>query len=78
MVLKAEPMSKAADDEKATPIESDEKFNWGDELELEDEEFLVDKIVDKRTFNGVLQYRVKWKGYENDEDDTWEPLSNLV
>lgn len=71
-------MSKAADDEKATPIESDEKFNWGDELELEDEEFLVDKIVDKRTFNGVLQYRVKWKGYENDEDDTWEPLSNLV
>lgn len=44
---------------------------------LADEDFLVDKVLDKRIHNGVLQYKIKWKGYENDEDDTWEPVANL-
>ncbi|VDM43887.1 unnamed protein product [Toxocara canis] len=70
--------TKTTKDQKTTSFGSDDKLSWSDELELEDEEFLVDRIVDKRVVNGTLQYRVKWKGYDNDEDDTWEPLHNLV
>ena len=24
-----------------------------------------------------LRYKIKWKGYENPRDQTWEPLVNL-
>jgi hypothetical protein len=40
------------------------------------EEYEVEKIVDKRTKNGVTEYLVKWKGYEEDEN-TWEPTKHL-
>jgi hypothetical protein len=36
----------------------------------------VERILERRTRNGKLEYRVKWSGYPLSQS-TWEPLSNL-
>ena len=38
--------------------------------------FEVDKILDKKKENNQIYYLVSWKGY-GEEDNTWEPYSNL-
>ncbi len=46
---------------------------------LEDGEgaiFVVDKILDKRTYRGKLQYLVKWKGYD-ESGNQWRYLKDL-
>ena len=42
----------------------------------EDSEYEIEKIIDKRLKNGILEYKVKWLGYD-DSHSSWEPLSNL-
>ncbi|XP_070142907.1 heterochromatin protein 1 isoform X2 [Drosophila kikkawai] len=40
-------------------------------------EFVVEKILDRRTYRGHLQYLVKWKNC-TEEDNTWEMAASLV
>ena len=41
-----------------------------------EEEYKVEKILNKKKFRGKDQYLVWWKGYVA-EKDTWEPRENL-
>jgi hypothetical protein len=52
------------------------------ELEVEDEDpitvdYIVEKILGRRKFKGVPHYLVKWKGFEEVKDRTWEPCERL-
>merc|ERR1719233_2040667 len=63
---------------KAVPKSPKAKEQVPEEESEEDEEYEVESIVDKKVVRGKTKYLVKWKGYDKDEDRTWEPKANLA
>ncbi|XP_055638453.1 chromobox protein homolog 1-like [Toxorhynchites rutilus septentrionalis] len=57
-------MGKVKDNKPASDSESSE------------EEYVVEKIVDRRERKGKIEYLLKWKGYDSSAN-TWEPKENL-
>ena len=43
----------------------------------EEEEYVVEKILDKKYDGGVPYYLIKWEGWNDPADQTWEPAENL-
>ncbi|KAM9976002.1 hypothetical protein ACTFIR_009843 [Dictyostelium discoideum] len=48
-----------------------------EEPEEAEDEFEVEKILDKRVQHGRIQYNVRWKGFASDYD-TWEDEDNVA
>jgi len=55
--------------------DSDAGSNAGSEPA--EEEYVVEKILEKRIVKGKIEYYLKWQGFENPADNTWEPEENL-
>ncbi|KAJ8246737.1 hypothetical protein GJAV_G00254820 [Gymnothorax javanicus] len=54
-----------------------ERSEPGDSEQDEEEDvYEVERIIDMRTEEGEVLYRVRWKNYTSD-DDTWEPEAHL-
>ena len=67
---------------KEVVVESEEEEEESEEEEEEeeeaDEQYVVEKILDKKEAeDGTFLYRVKWRGYGY-EENTWEPIENLT
>lgn len=58
-----------------SPLFSVPPYRFTTIMEL-DEEYHVERIMDRRIRRGVVEYYIKWLNYGN-EDSTWEPRENL-
>lgn len=40
-------------------------------------EYEIEKIIGKRIIKGIIEYKVKWLGYDESQS-TWEPIGHLI
>ncbi|KAF9697553.1 hypothetical protein EKO04_004341 [Ascochyta lentis] len=69
----AEPVQAPVEDEEDAEDAQDSQ----DGEEKDEDEYVVEKIIGHRFNKGALEFDVKWQGYDNPEDRTWEPEENM-
>jgi len=70
-------MAHDEDEEMNGAVAQENGVAEDDESDEEGEEvYVVESILDKRVRRGEIEYLIKWKGYDNPEDNTWEPKGN--
>ncbi|KAL8722285.1 MAG: hypothetical protein Q9225_001189 [Loekoesia sp. 1 TL-2023] len=87
----AESAAEAVTDDKPEPVQEqvDQELNDAAENPEEEEEddddedgelFIVEKILNhhNRFEDDIMRYEIKWKGYEDKKDRTWETEDNLA
>jgi chromobox protein 1 len=74
---KAAPKGKGKGKAPSKPVSEDEQEDGSDDEEPAEDEFQVEKLVDHKFVKGELFYLVKWLGWEDEKDRSWEPLSNV-
>ncbi|XP_064645935.1 uncharacterized protein LOC135499202 [Lineus longissimus] len=63
---------------KSAKLDADEQLSEDVAKLTASNQGIVEKIYKHRKNKGVLEYRVKWVGYDGPQDDTWEPLRHLT
>ena len=64
-------------EENKVKLESFEEEDSASDNQKIEEEFFVEKVIDKSIdSDGKVKYLIKWKGYE-DKDNSWEPVNNI-
>jgi hypothetical protein len=48
-----------------------------DEVELDQDEYIVEELINRRGTKSKREYLVKWRGYPRSES-TWEPVQELL
>ena len=69
---------KIKEEEDFEDVEAgDGDLERGEVGEIEEPELEVEEILGIRVERGVKEYLVKWKGWEEERDRTWEPRKHL-
>lgn len=66
--------------QKEKPVEEEEKEDEEvdpDAASGDDDEYVVEKIIGHKNTKSGIMYHVKWQGYDDPEDLTWETEDNL-
>src|SRR5208337_4514411 len=58
------------------PAPKNTRLSTTEEVDSESEEYEVERILDSRQQGRNVEYLVKWKNYEQ-EENTWEPVTHL-
>ena len=72
----ADEVAAAIEVVQAEDSSAESSHDEGSGTESEVEEYEVRDIVDKREIDGVVEYKVLWHNFEDDEF-SWEPRSNI-
>ena len=71
------PAQEEDEGDVAEDDDDNDDDNDDDDDQAEDE-FVVEKILSHNfEKDGTLKYHIKWLGYPNPQDQTWEPEENL-
>ncbi|KAF1945142.1 hypothetical protein EJ02DRAFT_339340, partial [Clathrospora elynae] len=68
----APPPNKGKQKATTEPVEEQD-----DGSSIAEDEYVVEAIFGHRFYKGALQFDVKWEGYENPKDRTWEAEENM-